>query len=298
MCLTSEEIHLYKINNMKEHIKRLSSSSETSGKDVVDHAANSSNPPPNAPPNAPPNSLSASQLSKQSAQDKIDLSAQENTLDVHRFPFSLIRSFGHQSNSLFIQLGRSSDIGSCELWFELRDCDTSNYIHTLVANTPSAAKNNSEFRARSNSENNRLFRNKMRNKSSAPDKQPVNATNSLSISQSNTSASISQLSNAAPSSKSSCSLQKFNPVNIHKLIGSSDSKLKHDKEQSSNEYVASTIAYTSVAYTLPSNQPPLRSRSTSESSSSQSALLAQSKGLQNLYKAKQLLNSQSSNPKR
>lgn len=281
LCLTSEEIHAYKINNPKEHVKRLSSSDE-SGKDVVDNATVSTNAA---------NSLSVSPSNQGSSSDPADLAALGNTLDVYRFPFSLIRRFGHQSDSLFIQLGRSSDIGSCELWFEPRDCDTSKYIHSLVASYTTAAKNNSEFRARSNSENNRIFR-RLRSKASASDKQAMNAT----ISQSNTSSSINQLSNAAPSSKSSCSLQKFNP--IHKLIGSSDSnhKLKPEKEQSSTEYVASTIAYTSVAYTLPSNQLPLRSRSTSESSSSQSAMLAQSKGLQNLYKAKQLLNSQASNP--
>ena len=322
---------------MKEHIKRLSSSSDTGAKDVVGHAIvtntpangptngpanNPANNPANGPVNGPTNGLSVSpangqtigqtigpakgptnspsnlsaSLSKQTSIDRADLSAQENTLDVHRFPFSLIRSFGHQSNNVFIILGRSSDIGSCELWFELRDCDTSKYIHALVATTTTAAKNNAEFRGRSNSENNRLFRNKTRNKS-ASDKTAINATNSLSISQSNTSSSINQLA-VTPNSKSSCSL-KFNPASLHKLIGSSDSasKLKADKE-SSTEYVASTIAYTSVAYTLPGNHLPLRSRSTSESSSSQGAQLAQSKGFQNLYKAKQLLNSQSSNPKR
>ena len=309
LCLTTEEIHLYKINNMKEHIKRLSSSSDTSSKDTVEQAkttigttantaadtaeSTTAGTTANTTKTNGPSSLMAS-LSKQTSVTRADLSAQENTLEVHRFPFSLIRAFGHQSNNLFIELGRSSDIGSCELWFELRDCDTSSHIHTLVVNATTAAMNNNEFRGRSNSENNRLFRNKTRNKS-ASDKQPMNATNSLSISQSNTSTSINQLSSTAPNSKSSCSL-KFNPTSIHKLIGSSDShgKLKADKE-SSTEYVASTIAYTSVAYTLPSSH--LRSRSTSESSSSQGALLAQ-KGFQNLCKAKQLLNSQSSNPKR
>lgn len=281
MCLTSEEIHLYKINNSRDK-NRTSSSSDTS-KDAVDRQNFDSNKQVNQQVN----------LFKSSSLDKNDeqsTNLSNNTLDFLIFPFNVIRSFGHQSNSLFIDLGRSSDIGSCQLWFELKDCDTSKHIHSLVAINRMTAKNN-EFRTRSNSENNRIS--SRRNKQSVSDKQNVgNQTHSLSTSLSNTSASINQQSTNALNSKSSSSLKLNSGNNIHKFIECE--KSKHDKE-SSTEYVASPIAYVSVAYTLPSNHMPLRSRSTSESSSSQKAALAHLKGFPNFSKAKQLLNSQPSN---
>lgn len=298
--MTSKEIHLYKINNMRDHLKRLSSSSDASAKDAVDHAntSNSGNTPGCTNTNSITNGSNDLSAAKHTPVSKAELSAQENTLEFYRFLFGMIRKFGHGTDSLYIELGRSSDLGSCKLWFEMRDCDTPKHIHTVVANIMTTAKD--EFRGRSNSENTRLFRtNEARTKLSTA-KHPATEASSLSgsqsVSQSNTSSSINQLVNTTSASKSSCSL-KFNPSAIHKLIGSSDGKQqKSNDKESSTEYVASTIAYTSVAYTLPGNHLPVRTKSTSESSSSQGALLAQSKGFASEARPSSI--SQSSNPKR
>ena len=132
-----------------------------------------------------------------------------------------------------------------------------------------------------------------RNKSSS-DKQSSNSASS-SIPNSKTTTSINQQLNNSTSvnSKSSSSLKFINPNSI--TTCDSNKLIKNEKENST-EYVASPVDYSQVSYTLPSNNMPLRSRSTSESSSSHTAQFVQAKGFQNLSKAKQqLLNSQSYN---
>jgi len=278
MCLTPEEIHLYKVDgsNAKEPDKRLSSSLDKSV-DQVDKS----------------NSTSDKQTIYQTTNE-----GEDNSL--LRFPFSLIRSYGHQTGSnciLSIHLGRSSDIGSCELCFELKDCDTSQHVHSLIANSMLAAKN-SEYRMRSNSENNRTI-SRLRNKSLS-DKTSSQLSSSTPISHSKTTTSISQQTPSSSNpvsgsnSKSSKSL-KFLSNNFFLNSCDSNKIIKNEKEkekESSTEYVASPVAYSTVAYTLPNNNnktsmPFSRSRSTSESSTSQTVQVAHAKGLQNLFKNKQ-----------
>lgn len=100
LCLTSEEIHLYKIQNLKD--KKLGTSSDQ-------------------PANTDQSELTSPLIDKTPMIDPANLNHTPlDKMQSFRFPFSLIRSFGHQSNYLFIQLGRSSDLGSCQLWFELK----------------------------------------------------------------------------------------------------------------------------------------------------------------------------------
>lgn len=267
LCLTSEEIHLYKIHNesnLKEREKRLSSSSDKSVEQIVAKNSNS-------------DKNESAIITSQPTPNKLTSKEDAFSMEVFRFPFSLIRSFGHQSNKLFIHLGRSSDIGSCQLWFELKDCDTSQYIHSLVASTRAAAKN--EFRTRSNSENNRTL--SKRNKSLSDKQNQPNLSSSLN--------SHSKITSINQNSKSSSSLKFSNNLKAMPIPTGDNSKRNKNENENSTEYVVSPVAYSSVF--LGNNNVPMRSRSTSESSTAHSA----QRGFQSLFRPKKPLNHQSSN---
>lgn len=72
-------------------------------------------------------------------------------LDFLEFPLIWVRRCGHSSNLFILELGRSSIIGSGDLWLQPEDCDTAQYMHEVVVASMRTSKEKDDFRGRSSS---------------------------------------------------------------------------------------------------------------------------------------------------